>query len=119
MVLGRARGSGGSGRSGTVELLEDRLLRVVVRLFGIKERHVLVPRVRGALVERLLSNLGSAREAHVAGLRMEAFHEAPALATAGKLLNVAGDARDEFEVEFGGALSRALSRVVAGKLGLT
>jgi hypothetical protein len=41
LVLGRARGSGGSGRSGTVELLEDRLLRVVVRLLRVEECHVL------------------------------------------------------------------------------
>ena len=41
----------------TVELLEDRLLRVVVRLFGVEECHVLVPRIRGAFVERLLPGL--------------------------------------------------------------
>ena len=38
----------------TVELLEDRFLRVVVRLFGVEECHVLIARVVGALVERFL-----------------------------------------------------------------
>ena len=47
------------GRSRTVELLEDRLLRVVVRLLRVEKRHVFVPRVRGAFRERLLSSLAS------------------------------------------------------------
>ena len=41
----------------TVELLEDRLLRVVVRLLGVEECHVLVTWVVGAFRERRLAGL--------------------------------------------------------------
>ena len=45
------------GRRRTIELLEDRVLRVVVRLLRVEECHVLIARVVGAFRERLLSSL--------------------------------------------------------------
>ena len=70
----------------TVELLEDRLLRVVVRLLRVEECNVFVARVVGALVESKCQEDG--------------LTNAPRPPES--VWNVEGGREDEFEDNFGG-----------------